>query len=600
MAGLAGLVDHGGSRRADSRAATINSVLGIPRIAVDDGPCLIEQYNGVSDLDPVRVVESGKVVIVGQCRRLAELELLAQRWTIEGPRALAALMGDFAVAVWNGHSHQLVLARAPLSSYNLAWSQRGRRLTFSTLAVALAREASLDLEFACRQLGRDPLFGSGETAFQGVRLVEPGCYVSFGSNGEIDAQRFWRASDHRGGERIIAGGQRLRGALERAVECAMPKASPVAAHLSAGRDSGAVVATAARLLDSRGERLSAFTAVPGAGFAGGHRNRRYDEGPGAAATAALYGNVDHHLVQVRNFELGAALDAVNRWLPGPYGTPANLPWWSTIQQAAKAQGSATLLTGSAGNLTISAGGPWALVDLPGTVGYQAWLKALWAAAGGPGASLINLLNVTFGARVPIGLYKAVQVASGRVPRRSRARFLRGDLRDRVEARDRIADPRPPASFRKVLEAALEQSDGADVANEIVHGITLRDPTADREVVESLLGVAADVLASPYDQRPLFEAAFGDRLPARTLRAPVRAVQGADWNTATCLEELSSSMDRYASSAAARDAVDITAVREALEHWPRSTLPDHQVTAVYTCELLPAISLASFLYVHCPG
>ncbi|MFZ8299905.1 asparagine synthase-related protein, partial [Staphylococcus aureus] len=71
----------------------------------------------------------------------------------------------------------------------------------------------------------------------------------------------------------------------------------VACHLSAGFDSTAVVVTAAEMLAAKGERLAAFTHVPHQGWqtedAGG---RCIDEGPIAAATAALFPNIDHVLV----------------------------------------------------------------------------------------------------------------------------------------------------------------------------------------------------------------------------------------------------------------------------------------------------------------
>src|SRR5205085_2061359 len=71
-------------------------------------------------------------------------------------------------------------------------------------------------------------------------------------------------------------GARLRGAGGR-----------VASHLSGGRDSGAVTATAARLLVASGGSVTAFTSVPRLGYDGpAPKGRICDEGPLAAATAA--------------------------------------------------------------------------------------------------------------------------------------------------------------------------------------------------------------------------------------------------------------------------------------------------------------------------
>src|SRR5205085_8444659 len=57
----------------------------------------------------------------------------------------------------------------------------------------------------------------------------------------------------------------------------------VAAHLSAGWDSAAVAATAARLLAPEGGRVTAFTAAPRSGAEGlAPKGREADESAGAA------------------------------------------------------------------------------------------------------------------------------------------------------------------------------------------------------------------------------------------------------------------------------------------------------------------------------
>ena len=70
----------------------------------------------------------------------------------------------------------------------------------------------------------------------------------------------------------------------------------VGAQLSGGLDSSAVAATAARLMAPAGGQVVAFTSVPRDGF-GTPWKGLVDEGPLAAATAALYPNMEHVLVR---------------------------------------------------------------------------------------------------------------------------------------------------------------------------------------------------------------------------------------------------------------------------------------------------------------
>jgi asparagine synthase (glutamine-hydrolysing) len=99
--------------------------------------------------------------------------------------------------------------------------------------------------------------------------------------------------------------------LNQAVPCRLRGAEDqVGSNLSGGFDSGAVVATAARLLAPSGGRVVAFTAVPREGYVDKPpRNRLIDEGPYAAATAALYPNIEHVLVRSED---RAPLDGLDR------------------------------------------------------------------------------------------------------------------------------------------------------------------------------------------------------------------------------------------------------------------------------------------------
>src|SRR5262249_11632868 len=114
------------------------------------------------------------------------------------------------------------------------------------------------------------------------------------------ARRHWQPSRQRISLRRPEDyGEALRNLLDQAVSCRLRGIGDVGACLSGGLDSGAVVTTAARLLAGSGRRVIAFTDAPREGYNGPARPKRIiDEGPYAAATAALYPNVEH--VVVRN------------------------------------------------------------------------------------------------------------------------------------------------------------------------------------------------------------------------------------------------------------------------------------------------------------
>lgn len=550
--------------------------------------------------DCVLTTQTPHLILALHCRRAGAtqfLERLIKSWERDGDAALDAVRVDFALSLWDSRMSQLYLARAPLSSFGLAYREGGGDILFSTVAAALGRGSTPDLDWLATQQGGGAVFGARRTAFSEVRLVEPGTVVRIAS-GDVTIRRFWHARQIEGATREEAS-ERLRAALGEAVSDALREIdAPVAAHLSAGRDSGAVAATAALELDRYKSSLLALTSVPNPRVRLPQGAFCADEGAGAAAVCLMHPNIEHRRVVTTRFALGAKLDQVNRLLPGPHGMPVNLPWWSTIHQAARAEGASIVLTGAAGNLTVSAGGPWAIVDLLASGDITGWLSAITAARRMPDSSWKNLLASSFVPFVPRAVLRLAQRSTGRLPRK-RGRYLAGALRERVSSNGPDKDQQPLRDWSAARRSALEQWDGADPSNEPVHGVTLRDPTADIRVVEASLAIGLRDLASPYDRRPVFEEAFSDRLPSSTLHPRFRGLQAADWPAAIDPIELSEYFETLMNSRSVGELVDINAIRQSLYDWPDGPV-DVERAAIYADELLPAIALASFAHIHWPG
>ena len=128
----------------------------------------------------------------------------------------------------------------------------------------------------------------------------------------------------------------------------------VGAQLSAGFDSGAVTATAAKLLAPNGGKVIAFTAVPRQNYDGpAPRNQFNDEGPLAAATAAKYPNIEHILVRSGPLSPLEDLDRNFFLYDRPMPNLANAAWAQAISQAARKRKINILLTGQFGNMTLS-------------------------------------------------------------------------------------------------------------------------------------------------------------------------------------------------------------------------------------------------------
>lgn len=69
-----------------------------------------------------------------------------------------------------------------------------------------------------------------------------------------------------------------------------------------------------------------------------------------------------------------------------------------------------------------------------------------------------------------------------------------------------------------------------------------DPTADRRVVETVLGFSDRQLVAPLDRRPIYERAFADLMGPPAPR--MRGLQSADWHLAYEPEAIRAAMRRY--------------------------------------------------------
>ena len=180
----------------------------------------------------------------------------------------------------------------------------------------------------------------------------------------LTARRHWQPDRRRiAFRRAEDYSEALRELLDQAVRCRLRGVQTVAAHLSGGLDSSAVAATAARLLGSAGGRVIAFTAVPRKGYDGpAPRNRILDEGPYAAAIAALYPNMEHVLIRSEGRSPFDDLDHGFYLFDQPAGF-GNLAWTNSISDAVRDRKLTVLLHGQAGNWGLSYNGMELLPEL---------------------------------------------------------------------------------------------------------------------------------------------------------------------------------------------------------------------------------------------
>ncbi|MCX7806254.1 MAG: asparagine synthetase B, partial [Planctomycetota bacterium] len=276
-------------------------------------------------------------------RAQSDAGLVLRLWEAGGLKALSAIEGEFAAAVWDSPAGQLVLIADAFRSRPLFWTERDGWLIFASevLAVLDGLAAPGDVEWpAVRAFLRWGCVPGGAPPLRNIRTLRQGTALLFergrrepaeagvfplplgadtgrhdagdsgaGADGGMDAKGYaggaepgWRdRTDAAGRSRSRRGGpvlpDELRACLETAVAVRLQGDRPPGIWLSGGVDSGLLAVLAGRLA---GAGLDAFTlGVVGPG---------YDERPLARLSARAAG-VRLHEFEFRIASLGDLLTA---------------------------------------------------------------------------------------------------------------------------------------------------------------------------------------------------------------------------------------------------------------------------------------------------
>ncbi len=521
---------------------------------------------------------------------------------------LERLVGDYAFAVWDGARRRFLLARDPLGQRPLHYHRDNKFFAFASMPKGLHALPAIpyapDEERIAEFLVLLPEVGT-KSFFLGIERVEPGHVVTVTANG-LASRRHWQPS----ARRIVLPrpedySEALRDLLDQAVSCRLRGTGDVGAFLSGGFDSGAVVTTAARLLAPSGRRVIAFTGVPCKGYDGPvPPNRIIDESVNAAATAALYPNIEHVVFHNEGSSPLADLDRMFFLFDRPVRDLCSTGWVKSFSSALRKRKLKVLLSGNAGNWGLSYDG---LELLPELFRSGRWLR-LWREA-----SLLvtsrrmrwrGVVANTFGPWFPPALWHwAVKIRTrqaltlsdyvaihprrlGQIDLRARAKACNHDIAYRPwkdgSARLRLLDFVDPGNYQKGNLAALQ--------------VDHRDPTADVRLLEFCFAVPMEQFLRNGMPRALARRALADRLPKQVLEETRRGLMVADWHEdlKAARDGIVDELDRLEACPAATAALDLPRLRRLTENWPSGGWGQGEVIVHYRYALLRAIAVGHFL------
>lgn len=530
-----------------------------------------------------------------------------QRWGDESPQYL---LGDFVFIVWDERQRKLFCAR----------DHRGKRPLFylhtaRMLAMASAPRGLVALPSVSARLDESSfatfLVGAGNpssTFYEGIHRLLPAHSLTASAAG-ILVRQYWfpGALQQLKLRSDVEYLEAFREVFSEAVHCRLRSAGPVGALLTGGLDSSSVACVAARHMQGVG-RLPTFTAVPEHGTPAPAWGDWYpDETPLVEAIREYQGNIDPEYVRSEE----SFLDGLEQFfvmMGAPVGNTVNRLWMEKILRNAHSRGIRVLLHGQEGNRWISYGGHNRLAELAQTRRWIALFRECRALAGtGKTQSAVSTAGRTIAASLvpetlwirhrrwqlgeePWRAYSPVNPALAAEIQLSEQYFYSPTSPVR-----RWTDGRKHRLVHANATAALLDSDCYSALRS-GYGVDMRDPTADKRVVEFCLSLPSEQFFRDGCDRLLVRRGMAGILPPAVLHNTKRGLQDADWHLRLSAgrHEISHELARLERSETARRCLDLPRMRQLAAAWPTGNWSDKRVFNDYLCVLMNGVSAGRFI------
>lgn len=284
-----------------------------------------------------------------------------QRW---GADVFDRIDGSYLAAIWDPRERRLRLGHDPLGHHPVYYADRPGVLWFTSNVLALPRSGALPATANRVSVAQAALVqwpASGQTFFEAVRRLRPGCYLATSGDGGLHEQGYWSPwlDDDAPGlteeEALEQFEPMLVAAIGRCMEL-----MPEGILLSGGLDSVTIAALAAEYAQQHGTPL--IRAVSGRRDRASTTTHPFaDEEPMQTAVAGAL-HMDHLVAYESEWadprtSVALSLDAASE-LPGPsriYWAGAYMAFYRFVAD----HGVGVALTGSGGDNWVSVGDAFA-------------------------------------------------------------------------------------------------------------------------------------------------------------------------------------------------------------------------------------------------
>lgn len=256
-------------------------------------------------------------------RTHSDTEVIVHAWEEWGTGCFDRFNGQWALAIWDRRTSELVLCRDRVGVRPLFFTTATGRLLFASEIKALFVDPDVRRAFDAQGLDEVFTFWSTvapRTVFDGVQQVAPGCYVVVRDGVVGESQPYWEPSfPERGSGRSDDLDDNAAGLRERLVHATRLRFErsdfPVGAYLSGGIDSAVTTAIIREYTDADLHTFSLRFA-----------DAEYDEGSHQELMARRLGTTHDHIV-VSHRDIGDVFPEVVRHAETPLLRTAPAPMY---------------------------------------------------------------------------------------------------------------------------------------------------------------------------------------------------------------------------------------------------------------------------------
>jgi asparagine synthase (glutamine-hydrolysing) len=459
----------------------------------------------------------------------SDTETIVHLYEELGERCVERLRGMFAFAIWDSRRQRLFLARDRFGIKPLYVASGPTGLAFSSELKALHRSglAGTELDWvALESVFRVGYIAAPRTPFVGVRKLEPGHTLMWEPGGREHVTRYWDVPT--APVRPLPDAEtRVLEHLDEAVKAHLVADVPVAAFLSGGFDSSAVVSSMALA----GNGAHAFTVrYRGSGA------EAADETPLAQELARRYG-VRLTIVDVEP-DVRSIFERIVHALDEPHADESSVPTWLLCERVAAdykvalvGTGGDELFAGYRRHFALGLAAAWQRLPRGLRAAASTAAARLPESRGGAlGVTRVKRFLRSTGSSLA-SRYLSLQDKLGAVP------LFDATLQDDIDAayarttferhgdaapRDGLVRPALYLDYKTYLpDDLLHLADRVSMA----HSLELRVPFVDHRLVEALFPIPDRVRVGLMRPKALLRRALRRRLPEAHFQAPKRGFIG---------------------------------------------------------------------------